>query len=231
MAKSSKRMQEISQQVEANKHYLIHEAVELLNKLPAARFKESFDMAVRLGVDVRMSDQVVRGSVSLPNSIDKAVRVAVFAEGDLAEEARKAGADIVGAADLVEQIKAGNLDFDVAIATPAAMQMVAALGQILGPKGLMPNPKMGTVATAVGQAVANVKAGQMQYRTDRSGVIHGSIGQVGFKPELVKENMEAVLVDLKKHRPASTKGIYFQKITLSTTMGPGLVIDQASLEF
>ncbi len=229
MAKLSKRMRAIAEKVDGNKRYSIGEAVDLLTELVSVKFSESFDLMVKLGVDVRKSDQMVRGAVVLPHGLGKSVKVAVFAAGDLAEEAEKAGADIVGVESLAESIRAGNLDFDVVIATPDTMPKVAPLGQILGPKGLMPNPKMGTVTPAVGQAVAHAKAGRMQYRTDRSGVVHGSVGRVGFSPEAVTENIETVLADLKKVRPPSAKGIYFRKVMLSTTMGPGLVIDQGSL--
>ena len=183
-----------------------------------------------MGVDPRKSDQVVRGATTLPHGTGKSVRVAVFAQGDNAEAATAAGADKVGFDDLSEEIKAGNLDFDILIATPDAMRLVGQLGKVLGPRGLMPNPKTGTVTQDVAGAVANAKAGQVQFRTDKAGIIHGSVGQVGFAPDAVKANVEALLADLKKAKPASAKGVYLQKVTLSTTMGPGVAIDQASLE-
>ena len=230
MAKQTKRQRMIAEKVDVEKAYAIDEAVTLLNELSTTKFKESFDVSINLGVDPRKSDQVVRGATTLPNGSGKSVRVAVFAQGDNADAAKEAGADKVGFEDLGEEIKGGNLDFDVVIATPDAMRIVGQLGQILGPRGLMPNPKTGTVTQDVTTAVQNAKAGQVQFRTDKAGIIHGSVGQVGFEPSAVKANLEALLADLKKAKPASAKGVYLKKVTLSTTMGPGVSIDQASLE-
>ena len=230
MAKLTKRQRMIAEKVDVEKAYAIDEAVALLNELSTTKFKESFDVSINLGVDPRKSDQVVRGATTLPNGSGKSVRVAVFAQGDNADAAKEAGADKVGFEDLGEEIKGGNLDFDVVIATPDAMRIVGQLGQILGPRGLMPNPKTGTVTQDVTTAVQNAKAGQVQFRTDKAGIIHGSVGQVGFEPGAVKANLEALLADLKKAKPASAKGVYLKKVTLSTTMGPGVSIDQASLE-
>ena len=230
MAKLTKRQKLFAEKIEADKAYSIEEAVALLNELSKTKFKESFDVAVNLGVDPRKSDQVVRGATTLPHGTGKSVRVAVFAQGDNADKATAAGADVVGFEDLAEQVKGGNLDFDVVIATPDAMRIVGQLGKVLGPRGLMPNPKTGTVTPDVETAVQNAKAGQVQFRTDKAGIIHGSVGQVGFGPEQVKENIEALISDLKKAKPASAKGVYLRRMTLSTTMGPGIAIDQASLE-
>jgi large subunit ribosomal protein L1 len=198
--------------------------------LSTTKFKESFDVSINLGVDPRKSDQVVRGATTLPHGTGKTVRVAVFAQGDNADKATAAGADLVGFEDLAEQVKAGKMDFDVVIATPDAMRIVGQLGKVLGPRGLMPNPKTGTVTPDVETAVKNAKAGQVQFRTDKAGIVHGSVGQVGFGVDAIKQNLEALMSDLKKAKPASAKGIYLKKITLSTTMGPGVSIDQASLE-
>ena len=228
MSKMTKRMRAIAEKVDAEKAYDIDEAVGLLNELSKTKFKESFDVSINLGVDPRKSDQVVRGATTLPHGSGKSVRVAVFAQGENAESAKEAGADIVGFEDLAEEVKAGNLDFDVVIATPDAI--VGQLGKVLGPRGLMPNPKTGTVTPDVVAAVQNAKAGQVQFRTDKAGIIHGSVGQVGFEAGAIKANVEALLSDLKKAKPASAKGVYLQKVTLSTTMGPGLAIDQASLD-
>lgn len=230
MAKLTKRMRAIAEKVDRQKSYPIEEAVELLGSLAKAKFKESFDISVNLGVDPRKSDQVVRGATTLPHGTGKEVRVAVFAQGESADAATAAGADVVGFEDLAEKVKAGELDFDVVIATPDAMRVVGQLGKILGPRGMMPNPKTGTVTPDVATAVANAKAGQVQFRTDKAGIIHGSVGQVGFQTDHVKENVQALVQDLKKAKPASAKGVYLKKITLSTTMGPGVAIDQASLE-
>lgn len=230
MAKETKRSRLIAEKVDAEKAYAIDEAVGLLNELSKTKFKESFDVSINLGVDPRKSDQVVRGATTLPHGTGKTVRVAVFAQGDNADVATEAGADIVGFEDLAEQVKAGNLDFDVVIATPDAMRIVGQLGKVLGPRGLMPNPKTGTVTPDVAGAVKNAKAGQVQFRTDKAGIVHGSVGQVGFAADAIKENVEALLNDLKKAKPASAKGVFLQKVTLSTTMGPGISIDQASLE-
>jgi large subunit ribosomal protein L1 len=230
MTKLSKRMRAIAEKLDAEKAYTVEEAVGLLNELSKAKFKESFDVSINLGVDPRKSDQVVRGATTLPHGTGKSVRVAVFAQGDNADKATAAGADLVGFEDLGEQIKGGNMDFDVVIATPDAMRIVGQLGKVLGPRGLMPNPKTGTVTADVETAVKNAKAGQVQFRTDKAGIVHGSIGQVGFEISHIKENLEALVGDLKKAKPASAKGIYLKKMTLSTTMGPGISIDQGSLE-
>ena len=230
MAKLTKRQRLFAEKVEAEKEYPIDEAVTLLNELSTTKFKESFDISINLGVDPRKSDQVVRGATTLPHGTGKDVRVAVFAQGDNADAAKAAGADKVGFEDLGEEIKGGTLDFDVLIATPDAMRIVGQLGKVLGPRGLMPNPKTGTVTPDVAGAVQNAKAGQVQFRTDKAGIVHGSVGQVGFDATAVKGNLEALLSDLKKAKPASAKGVYLKKITLSTTMGPGVSIDQASLE-
>jgi len=230
MAKPTKRMRAVAEKLVPGKAYAIDEAVGLLNELSKTKFKESIDVAVNLGVDPRKSDQAVRGATTLPHGTGKTTRVAVFAQGDNAEKARSAGADIIGFDDLAERIKGGELDFDVVIATPDAMRLVGQLGKVLGPRGLMPNPKTGTVTPDVATAVRNAKSGQVQFRADKAGIIHGSVGKVGFGPKEIKENLEALINDLKKAKPASAKGVYLKKITLSTTMGPGLAIDQASLE-
>lgn len=229
MAKLTKRQKAIKEQIQAGKAYGIEDAVNLLNALPPAKFKESIDIAVNLGVDPRKSDQVVRGASVLPHGTGKTVRVAVFAQGANAEAAKAAGADVVGFDDLVTSIQGGNLDFDVVIASPDAMRVVGKLGTILGPRGLMPNPKVGTVTADVATAVKNAKSGQVRYRVDKGGIIHTTVGQVGFSAEAIKQNVEALIADLKKAKPATSKGVYVQKVTLSTTMGPGLAIDQASL--
>ena len=207
----------------------MEEAVQILNTIPAVKFKESLDVSVNLGVDPRKSDQVVRGATTLPAGTGKTVRVAVFAQGAAAEAAKAEGADIVGFEDLAESIQAGNLDFDVVIAAPDAMRVVGKLGTILGPRGLMPNPKVGTVTPDVANAVKNAKAGQARYRVDKGGIIHAAIGQVGFDAAAIRQNLEALVADLKKAKPATSKGIYIQKITLSSTMGPGLVVDVANI--
>ncbi len=230
MAKTSKRMRAIAELVDSEKMYPIEEAVNLLNELSKTKLKESFDVSVNLGIDARKSDQTIRGATTLPHGTGKAVRVAVFAQGENAGKAEAAGADIVGFEDLAESIKGGELNFDVLIATPDAMRIVGQLGKILGPRGLMPNPKTGTVTPDVETAVSNAKSGQVQFRADRGGIVHGSVGQVGFSDKQVKENLEALVTDLQKAKPAAAKGIFLKKITLSTTMGPGLAIDQASLE-
>ena len=230
MTKLSKRMRLIAEKVDGDKEYEITEAVTLLSDLSKTKFKESFDVSINLGVDPRKSDQVVRGATTLPHGSGKTVRVAVFAQGDNADKATAAGADLVGFEDLAEEVKAGKMDFDVVIATPDAMRIVGQLGKVLGPRGLMPNPKTGTVTPDVETAVKNAKAGQIQFRTDKAGIVHGSVGQVGFGVDAIKQNLEALMSDLKKAKPASAKGIYLKKITLSTTMGPGVSIDQASLE-
>lgn len=230
MAKLSKRVRAFREKVDPAKQYPIGEAVTILNDLSSVKFKESIDVSINLGVDPRKSDQVVRGATVLPNGTGKTVRVAVFAQGDKATEASDAGADVVGMEDLASDVKAGNLNFDVVIATPDTMRVVGQLGQVLGPRGLMPNPRLGTVTQDVAEAVRNAKAGQVRYRTDKNGIIHGGVGQVGFDPDAIKQNIEALLADLKKVKPASAKGVYVKKVTLSTTMGAGISIDQASLE-
>jgi large subunit ribosomal protein L1 len=229
MAKLTKRENAIRAKLTPGKQYPIDEAFALLKEVSKVKFPESVEVAVNLGVDPRKSDQVVRGSTVLPNGTGKQVRVAVFAQGANAEAATAAGADRVGFEDLAADVKAGKLDFDVVIASPDAMRVVGALGQILGPRGLMPNPKVGTVTPNVAEAVRNAKAGQVRYRTDKGGIIHCAIGKVSFEPAALKQNLEALIADLKKAKPSTSKGIYVKKITVSSTMGPGLVIDQASL--
>ena len=229
MTKLSKRESAIRAKLTPGKLYPIEEAFALLRDVSTVKFPESVEVAVNLGVDPRKSDQVVRGSTVLPNGTGKQVRVAVFAQGANAEAATAAGADRVGFEDLAADVKAGKLDFDVVIASPDAMRVVGALGQILGPRGLMPNPKVGTVTPNVAEAVRNAKAGQVRYRTDKGGIIHCAIGKVSFEPAALKQNLEALIADLKKAKPSTSKGIYVKKITVSSTMGPGLVIDQASL--
>lgn len=229
MAKLSKRQKAIAEKLVAGKQYSIEEAVSFLTALPPAKFKESIDVAVNLGVDPKKSDQVVRGATTLPAGTGKTVRVAVFAQGANAEAAKAAGADIVGFDDLAESIQAGNLDFDVVIASPDAMRVVGKLGTVLGPRGLMPNPKVGTVTPDVANAVKNAKAGQARYRVDKAGIIHAGIGQIGFTADAIRQNLEALISDLKKAKPATSKGVYVQKVTLSSTMGPGLSIDLGSL--
>jgi len=230
MAKLSKRQKLIREKVDSTRAYSVDEAVALLAELGQnVKFKESVDVAVNLGVDARKSDQVVRSSTVLPHGTGKSVRVAVFTQGANAEKATAAGADIVGMDDLAEEVKKGNMDFDVVIATPDAMRVVGQLGQILGPRGLMPNPKVGTVTADVETAVKNAKAGQVRYRTDKNGIIHAPLGNVEFSAQNIKENLEALVADLKKAKPASSKGVYLKKITISSTMGPGLTIDQGTL--
>ncbi|MFO1432377.1 MAG: 50S ribosomal protein L1 [Candidatus Competibacteraceae bacterium] len=231
MAKLSKREQAIRAKLTPGRIYPIGEALELLKSVATAKFVESVDVAVNLGVDPRKSDQVVRGSTVLPHGTGKSVRVAVFAQGANAEAAREAGADLVGLDDLAAAVKAGELNFDVVIASPDTMRVVGQLGQILGPRGLMPNPKVGTVTPDVATAVRNAKAGQVRYRTDKVGIIHCSIGKIDFEPSRLQENLQALLGDLKKAKPATSKGVYMRKVTLSTTMGPGLPVDQATLSF
>jgi large subunit ribosomal protein L1 len=229
MAKLSKRQKVFSEKLEAQKLYALDDALSLLKDMPRAKFIESIDVSVNLGVDPRKSDQVVRGSTVLPNGTGKDVRVAVFAQGENADKAKAAGADIVGFEDLADDIKQGNMNFDVVIATPDAMRVVGQLGQILGPRGLMPNPKVGTVTPDVEGAVKNAKAGQVRYRTDKAGIIHCSIGNVEFDISALRENLEALLADLTKAKPSSAKGLYMKKITISSTMGPGIQVDQSSL--
>ena len=229
MAKLTKRQKAIREKVDAEKLYAAGEAFSLVKELATVKFTESIDVAINLGVDPRKSDQVVRGSCLLPNGTGKSVRVAVFAQGPAAEAATAAGAEKVGMDDLADEVKAGNMDFDVVIAAPDAMRVVGKLGQILGPRGLMPNPKVGTVTPDVGQAVKNAKSGQARFRTDKGGIVHASIGNVTFEPAALQQNLEALINDLKKLKPSSAKGIYVQRITVSSTMGPGLTLDQASL--
>ncbi|MFT0870182.1 50S ribosomal protein L1 [Pseudomonas sp. CAM1A] len=230
MAKLTKRQKAIAEKIEAGKAYSFEEAATLLASLPAAKFVESYDIAVNLGVDPRKSDQVVRSATVLPHGTGKTVRVAVFTQGPAAEAALAAGADRVGMDDLAAEMKGGDLNYDVVIASPDAMRVVGQLGQVLGPRGLMPNPKVGTVTPDVATAVKNAKAGQVRYRTDKNGIIHTSVGKIGFEAGKLKENVEALIADLKRIKPASSKGIYVKRVTLSTTMGPGLVIDQSSLD-
>ena len=219
----------MAEKLEAGKNYSVEEAVSLIAEFASPKFKESIDVSINLGVDPRKSDQVVRGSTILPAGSGKDVRVAVFAQGANADKATAAGADIVGFEDLAESIQGGNLDFDVVIATPDAMRVVGKLGQVLGPRGLMPNPKIGTVTPDVETAVKNAKAGQVRFRTDKNGIVHGGIGKVGFDSKAVRSNLEALLVDLMKAKPSSAKGVYIKKVVMSSTMGPGLLIDQSSL--
>ena len=229
MAKLSKKRKQMAEKIEVDKNYSVEEAVSLITEFASEKFKESFDVSINLGVDPRKSDQVVRGSTTLPAGSGKEIKVAVFAQGENAEKAKAAGADIVGFEDLAESIQDGNMDFDVVIATPDAMRVVGKLGTILGPRGLMPNPKVGTVTPDVEGAVKNAKAGQVRFRTDKNGIVHGGIGRVGFDSTAVKSNLEALLIDLKKAKPSSAKGVYIKKVVLSSTMGPGLLIDQSSL--
>ncbi|HQU17168.1 MAG: 50S ribosomal protein L1 [Chromatiales bacterium 21-64-14] len=229
MSNLSKRMRVAREKVVAGKLYPVDDALQLLKELPGAKFKEAVDVAVNLGVDPRKSDQVVRGSTVLPNGTGKSVRVAVFAQGANADAARAAGAELVGFEDLAERIKGGQMDFDVVIASPDAMRVVGQLGPVLGPRGLMPNPKVGTVTPDVAGAVRNAKAGQVRYRTDKAGIVHCSIGKVDFEISALKENLQALLADLQKAKPATARGIYLRKITVSTTMGTGIPVDQSSL--
>jgi len=229
MAKQSKRQTEIRTRIERGKAYPAEDPFGLLKEVSRIKFIESVDVAVNLGVDPRKSDQVVRGSTVLPHGIGKTVRVAVFAQGANAEAATAAGADRVGFEDLAEEIKGGKMDFDVVIASPDAMRVVGQLGKILGPRGLMPNPKVGTVTADVAEAVRNAKAGQVRYRTDKGGIIHCPLGRVDFEPVKLRENLEALLTNLMKAKPSSSKGIYMRKVTVSTTMGPGLVVDHLPL--
>ena len=230
MAKLTKRQKMIAEKVDSNRQYGVDEAFGLLKELSTVKFNEAVDVAVNLGVDPRRSDQMVRGSTVLPRGTGKDVRVAVFAQGANAEAAKEAGADIVGMEDLADEIKQGRMDFDVVIASPDAMRVVGQLGQILGPRGLMPNPKVGTVSPDVAGAVKNAKAGQVRYRTDKNGIIHCTIGKVDFEPAALIENLNALLADLNKAKPVAAKGVYMKRVSVSTTMGPGLVLDQASLE-
>ncbi|WP_440874806.1 50S ribosomal protein L1 [Thalassotalea sp. PLHSN55] len=229
MAKLSKRARLVREKVDVLKEYDISEALELLKELATAKFRESVDVAVNLGIDARKSDQNVRGATVLPNGTGRDVRVAVFTQGANAEKAKEAGADVVGMEDLAEQVKAGNMDFDVVIASPDAMRVVGQLGQILGPRGLMPNPKVGTVSPDVAGAVKNAKAGQIRYRNDKNGIIHTTIGKADFESAQLQENLEALLEALKKAKPANAKGQFIKKISVSTTMGAGVTVNQGSL--
>jgi len=229
MAKLTKRTKAFRDKVDSTKLYSIDEALELLKSMPATKFDQSVDVSVNLGVDPRKSDQVVRGSTVMPNGTGKSVRVAVFAQGPNADAAKEAGADIVGFEDLADEIKKGNMNFDVVIASPDAMRVVGQLGQILGPRGLMPNPKVGTVTPDVAGAVKNAKAGQVRYRTDKAGIIHCVVGKVSFDVASLKTNIDALLADLNKAKPSSAKGVYFKKISVSSTMGPGITVDKATL--
>lgn len=230
MAKLSKRVKAFRAKVQPGKQYPITEAVAILKEFATVKFPETVDVAVNLGIDTKKSDQTIRGATTLPHGSGKSVRVAVFAGGNNAEAAKAAGAEFVGMDDLAAQIKGGMMDFDVVIAAPDAMRVVGQLGQVLGPRGLMPNPKTGTVTPDVVGAVKNAKAGQVRFRADKNGIVHGGIGKISFDGKAIKENLEALLADLKKAKPASSKGVYMKKITISTTMGPGIVVDQASLE-
>lgn len=227
MAKLSKRTQMIREKVDAKKVYSIEEAVALLSELSTVKFKESLDVAVNLGVDPRKSDQVVRGATVMPNGTGKDVRVAVFTQGANADAAKEAGADIVGMDELAEQVKKGVMDFDVVIASPDAMRVVGQLGQILGPRGLMPNPKVGTVTPDVATAVKNAKAGQVRFRTDKNGIIHTTLGKVDFDAADIRGNLDALVADLKRLKPSTSKGVYLKKLSLSTTMGPGITVDHS----
>lgn len=229
MAKLTKRAQAIAGKVTPGKQYAVDEALRLIKECATAKFNEAIDVSINLGIDTRKSDQTVRGASVLPHGIGKSVRVAVFAQGANADAARAAGADIVGFEDLAEAIKGGKMDFDVLIASPDAMRLVGQLGQILGPRGLMPNPKVGTVTTDVAGAVKNAKAGQVRYRADKAGILHCTIGKTSFEVNAVRENLIALLAEVQKSKPSTAKGIYLKKITLSSTMGPGIVLDQSSL--
>ncbi|MEZ9190901.1 50S ribosomal protein L1 [Vibrio sp. 10N.222.52.C3] len=230
MAKLTKRMRVIRDKVDSTKEYEINEAVALLKELATAKFVESVDVAVNLGIDARKSDQNVRGATVLPHGTGRDIRVAVFTQGANAEAAKAAGADIVGMEDLAEQVKKGEMNFDVVVASPDAMRVVGQLGTILGPRGLMPNPKVGTVTPNVAEAVKNAKAGQVRYRNDKNGIIHTTIGKASFEASQLQENLEALLVALKKAKPSSAKGTYLKKVSISTTMGAGVAVDQASLD-
>ena len=231
MAKLSKRVRAFRERVDANHSYPVDEAVALLKEFATAKFNETVEVAVNLGVDARKSDQGVRGATTLPHGTGSEVRVAVFAQGESADKAKELGADFVGMEELAEQIKGGMMDFDVVIASPDAMRVVGTLGQVLGPRGLMPNPKTGTVTPDIEAAVQNAKAGQMRFRSDKNGIVHGGIGKVSFEPDAIKGNLIAVLADLKKAKPAAAKGVYVRKVTLSTTMGPGVTIDHNAIDF
>ncbi len=226
-----KRMKAILEKIDREKSYSIDEALGLIKEVASAKFDESVDVSVNLGIDARKSDQNVRGATVLPAGTGKTVKVAVFAEGDNADKAKAAGADIVGFEDLAEKIKGGEMDFDICIATPDAMRVVGQLGQILGPRGLMPNPKVGTVTPDVAKAVQNAKAGQVQYRIDKAGIIHCSIGKASFEPSALKDNLYALMTALEKSKPSSAKGVYIKRLAVSTTMGPGIGVDVSSLSY
>ena len=230
MAKLSKRVRAFREKVDATRAYSLDDAIGLLKEFGTVKFNETVEVAVNLGVDARKSDQGVRGATTLPHGTGSVVRVAVFTQGENVEKAKAAGADFVGMEELAEQVKGGMMDFDVVVASPDAMRVVGQLGQVLGPRGLMPNPKTGTVTPDVEGAVNNAKAGQMRFRTDKNGIIQGGIGKVAFESDQLRGNLMAVLADLKKAKPASSKGVYFRKITLSTTMGPGVTVDHAELD-
>ena len=230
MAKFSKRVRAYKEKVEPGKAYPIEEAIALLKEFATVKFNESVEVAINLGIDAKKSDQGVRGATTLPHGTGSNVRVAVFTQGEAAEKAKAAGADFVGMEELAAEIKGGMMDFDVVIASPDAMRVVGQLGQLLGPRGLMPNPKTGTVTPDVETAVNNAKAGQVRYRTDKNGIIHGGIGKISFELDAIKGNLDALLVDLQKGKPAASKGVYMKKVTLSTTMGPGVIVDKASLD-
>lgn len=229
MANASKRLRAIKEKIDRTRNYAVADALQLVKETATAKFDESVDVAVNLGVDARKSDQMVRGAVVLPKGIGKTVRVAVFAQGDNVQKAKDAGADIVGFDDLAAEIKAGKMDFDVVIATPDAMRIVGQLGQILGPRGLMPNPKVGTVTPNVAEAVKNAKAGQVQYRTDKAGIVHCTIGRASFTPDDLKVNLLALVEALNKAKPAAAKGVYMKRLSISSTMGAGIRVDQTSL--
>lgn len=229
MATHSKRVRALREKVDKTRFYALAEALAIIKDCAGAKFDESVEVAINLGVDPRKSDQVVRGSTVLPNGTGKSARVAVFAQGAAADAAREAGADMIGMEDLAEHIKGGNLDFDVVVAAPDAMRIVGQLGRVLGPRGLMPNPKVGTVTPDVGKAVRNAKAGQVQFRTDKAGIVHCSIGKASFEVASLQQNLEALLGDLTKAKPSAAKGIYFEKVTVSSTMGPGVPVDKSSL--
>lgn len=229
MARLSKRVRETREKFDTGKSYAVLDALNLLKENATAKFDETVEVAVNLGVDPRKSDQIVRGSTVLPQGTGKVVKVAVFAQGEQADEAKAAGAEYTGMQDLAEQIQGGMMDFSVVIAAPDAMPVVGKLGKLLGPRGLMPNPKVGTVTKDTGQAVRNAKAGQVRYRTDKNGIIHCGIGKTSFAAEALKDNLDTLLADLKKAKPSTSKGIYLKKISLSTTMGPGIMVDQTAL--
>ena len=229
MAKLSKRAKAANQKIDKTRQYSVSEAVKLLKELATSKFTESLDVSINLGVDPRKSDQNVRGATVLPSGTGKTVRVAVFTQGANADAAKQAGADIVGMEDLAEQVKKGEMDFDVVIASPDAMRVVGQLGQILGPRGLMPNPKVGTVAPDVAAAVKNAKSGQVRYRTDKGGIIHCSVGKIDFDESAIQKNIDALVADLIKAKPSGAKGVYLKKIVISTTMGPGLTLDQSTI--